>query len=215
MKRLVMAGLSLALALIGLLLISPLARADETTCQDFLGAIGVDNLRVPQDANCTLDGTNVMGTITVETGASLTATQVTVGGNIQAEGAQVVNLLNGSAISGSIQIKLSGAARVDEVRVNGDIQFESNTDALSATRNQVGGDVQVFQNTGGVSVAHNVIDGNLQCKENDPAPTGRNNVVHGNKEDQCAYPNEVGTHFVVLPAIGGLDATPYSGFQID
>jgi hypothetical protein len=68
---------------------------------------------------------------------------------------------------------------------------------------------------GGVTIAHNVISGNLQCKENDPAPTGRNNVVHGNKEDQCAYPNEVGAHFVVLPAIGSLDATLSDATSID
>jgi hypothetical protein len=71
------------------------------------------------------------------------------------------------------------------VRVNGDILFDSNSGALSATRNQVGGNVQAFQNTGGVTLADNLIDGNLQCKENDPPPTGEGNLVKGNIEDQC------------------------------
>jgi hypothetical protein len=166
----------------------------------------VDNLRVPQNASCTLNGTLVAGTIKVENEASLSATQVTVSGNVQAEGAKVVNILAGSTISGSIQIKQAGAAQVDRVTVNGDIQFEANNGALSATHNQVGGSVQVFQNTGGVTIADNTIGGNLQCKENAPAPTGGNNSVHGNKEDQCAYPAQVGSHFVFLAVIRHFDA---------
>ncbi len=186
MKRLIIASLWALLALTLLSLISPAARADETTCEGSLGAVTVDNLRVLPNAGCTLDGTRVEGTIKIENGASLTATQVTVIGNVQAEGAEVVNVLAGSTVSGSIQIKQGGAAEVDEVRVNGDIQFESNDRGLSATRNQVGGNVQAFQNMGGVTIADNIIYGNLQCKENDPAPTGESNLVLGNIEDQCA-----------------------------
>jgi hypothetical protein len=190
MKRLMLASLSVMPALLFLLLISSVARAEETTCQGSLGAVTVDNLRVPQNASCTLDGTRVEGTLKVENNASLTATQVTVIGNIQAEGAARVRVLAGSIISGSVQIKQGGAAELDAVRVVGDIQFESNTQALSATRSRVGGNVQSFQNMGGVVIADNDINGNLQCKENDPAPTGENNLVQGNAEDQCAHLNE-------------------------
>jgi hypothetical protein len=142
---------------------------------------------VPQNGSCTLDGTKVEGTIKVENGASLTAWRVTVIGNVQAEGAELVRVLTDSTVGGSIQIKQGGAARVDKVRVNGDIQYESNSGALSATRNVVGGNIQVFQNTAGVDIVENTVDGNLQCKENVPPPTGDKNVVHGNKEDQCAH----------------------------
>jgi hypothetical protein len=189
MKRIGKTSLSVLLALSLLWPTHSAARAEEYDCQDeSLGAVTVDNLRVPQDASCTLDGTTVEGTIKVEDGASLTATQVSVIGNVQAEGAAAVNVLAGSVISGSIQIKQGVAAQIDQVHVNGDIQFESNTGALSATGNQVGGNVQVFQNTGGVTITDNTIDGNLQCKENDPPFISENNVVHGNKEDQCAAP---------------------------
>ena len=186
MKRLTVGGLSVLLALTFVLLTGSVALAEETTCRGLLKAVTVDNLRVPQNASCTLDGTKVKGTIKVENGASLTAKRVTVIGNVQAEGAKVVKVLAGSTVGGSIQIKQSGAAEVDKVRVTGDILFDSNNRALSATRNQVGGNVQAFQNTGGVAIRSNTIDGNLQCKANRPAPTGGNNVVHGNKEDQCA-----------------------------
>jgi hypothetical protein len=208
MKRLITASLPALLALTFLLLISPAVRADETTCEGFLGAVTVDNLRVPPDASCTLDGTRVEGTIKVESGASLTATQVTVVGNVQAEGAMVVNVLAGSIVSGSIQIKQGGAAQVARVRVNGDILFDSNNRALSATRNQVGGNVQAFQNKGGVTVRANVIDGNLQCKENDPAPTGGNNLVLGNIEDQCAGLGVELKQRMFLPSIGLIAHAP-------
>ncbi len=160
--------------------------ADDTPCTGFLGAVTVDNLVVPQNASCTLDGTMVEGTIYVENGASLTAWRVRVDGNVQAEGAELVRVLTGSTVGGSIQLKQGGAARVDKVDVDGDIQYESNAGAFSVTRNDVGGNIQIFQNTGGVDVVENTVDGNLQCKENFPAPTGGDNVVQGNKEDQCA-----------------------------
>lgn len=186
MKSRLTASLTAALILTSLLSGGRAVLADETTCTDFLGAVTVDNLRVPQNGSCTLDGTRVEGNIVVENGASLTAWRVRVDGNVQAEGAHLVRVLTGSTVGGSIQIKQGGAARVDQVRVTGDIQYESNNGGLSATRNWVGGNIQVFQNISGVDIVENTVDGNLQCKENFPAPTGGRNVVYGNKEDQCA-----------------------------
>jgi hypothetical protein len=107
-------------------------------------------------------------------------------GNIQADGASLVEVLAGSSVGGSIQLKQSGSARVEYVIVNGDIQFESNNGVLSIAGNQVGGNMQAFQNVGGITIVENNINGSLQCKENNPAPTGGNNTVQGNKEDQCA-----------------------------
>jgi hypothetical protein len=161
------------------------ALAEEFTCQGALPAVTVDNVRVPPDASCLLVGTRVEGTLKVEAGASLTASQVIVSGNVQAEGAHLVRVLAGSIVGGSIQIKQANGAEVEAATVSGDIQFESNGQALSATGNLVGGSVQVFQNTGDVTVADNVILGNLQCKENAPPPTGGGNLVQGNIEDQC------------------------------
>lgn len=162
------------------------ASAEETTCRGSLGAITVDNLRVPQNARCILTGTRVQGTVKVERAATLGARAVRVIGNVQAENARRVNVIRNSRIGGSVQVKQGAAASVLDSRVNADIQFDASRAALEASRNVVGGSVQVFQNTGGVRLAQNKIDGNLQCKENRPAPTGGGNVVQGNKEDQCA-----------------------------
>jgi hypothetical protein len=105
MKRRIMGTLSVLLALAVLLATSSTALAEEFTCRGSLGAVTVDNLRVPQNASCTLDGTKVKGTIKVENGATLTARRVQVIGNVQAEGARLVRMLAFSSIGGSIQIK--------------------------------------------------------------------------------------------------------------
>ena len=162
------------------------AQAEERVCRGTLGNRTVDNLRVPQGASCTLNGTTVQGTVKVERRARLVANDVRVIGNVQAENARRVVVRAGSRIGGSVQIVQGGSARVARSRVNGDILYDENRRALYVLRNRVGGDVQAFQNTGGVEIRRNRIDGNLQCKANSPPPVGGNNIVQGNKEDQCS-----------------------------
>lgn len=181
MKRVAM----LVGALLLLLVPAQVAHAEERTCRGKLGAIRVDNVRVPQGATCTMQGTYVKGTIKVERSATLRASKVRVIGNVQAEGARLVNVTNGSFVGGSVQIVQGGGALVGSSRINGDILYDENRARLIARSNRIGGNLQAFKNTGGVSITRNVIDGNLQCKENRPRPTGGGNVVDGNKEDQC------------------------------
>jgi hypothetical protein len=173
-----------AVLLAGLAAPSP-AAAEERTCRGTLGRITVDNLRVPTGASCTLDRTRVKGTIKVERGGRLTASNVVVIGNVQAEGAAQVVVRGSSRVGGSVQVVNGGGATVADSRVDGSIQLEDNRGALAVLRSTIGADVQAFQNRGGVTVSRNRIDGNLQCKENRPGPTGGGNVVEGSKEDQC------------------------------
>jgi hypothetical protein len=168
----------------GLLLPAGPASAEERVCRGTIGAVTVDNLRVPQDATCTLNDTRVEGTIKVERDATLKAFGIRVIGNVQAEDARKVVVRNGS-VGGSVQIVQGGAARILGTRITGDILFDEQDGDLAANRNRIGGNLQAFQNTGGLSINDNRIDGNLQCKKNDPAPTGGGNVVQGSKEDQC------------------------------
>jgi hypothetical protein len=161
------------------------ARAEERVCRGTIGAVTVDNLRVPDSATCTLNRTRVKGTIKVESDATLRAYGVMVIGNVQAENARTVVVVEASRVGGSVQVVQGGRATVADSDVNGDILYDDNRNLLRVLRNDVGGSVQVFQNTGGVEIRRNVIDGNLQCKENQPAPVGGGNVVGGNKEDQC------------------------------
>jgi hypothetical protein len=175
-----------ALAAPILLLLAAPAFAEERVCRGTIRATTVDNLRVPQYASCVLLGTRVKGTIKVEFNAALRAEDVVVIGNVQAENAKSVRVLDGSRVGGSVQVKQGDGATVSDSRIEGDVQYDSNSAMLRALRNRVGGSIQVFQNTGGVEIRRNVIDGNLQCKENTPRPIGGANIVGGNKEDQCA-----------------------------
>jgi len=174
-----------AVTVIGLAL-APAAMAEERTCRGTIGGTTVDNLRVPQGASCTLNGTNVKGQVTVQRNATLRALGVRVVGNVQGENARRVAVVQGSRVGGSVQVVQGGSAAVTGSRINGDILFDEDEATLRAVNNRIGGSLQAFQNTGGVEIRSNVIEGNLQCKENVPRPVGGGNVVDGNKEDQCA-----------------------------
>ena len=68
--------LGIAATLAASLSFVPAASADERTCRGSLGAITVDNLRVPEGATCTLNGTSIKGTLKVEKGATLVASGI-------------------------------------------------------------------------------------------------------------------------------------------
>lgn len=175
-----------AAALTSMLLAVAPASAEERICRGSIGAVTLDNVRVPQGATCRLQGTRVQGTIKVERAATLVAAKVIVIGNVQGEGAKSVAIRNNSRVGGSVQVVQGGGAQVVNSTVDGSIQLESNRTALNVLNNTVGSDVQAFQNSGGVEISDNTIDGNLQCKSNNPPPTGSGNEVQGNKEDQCS-----------------------------
>lgn len=175
----------IAMALSAALLLPAVAQAEERVCRGALGAITVDNLRVPQDATCELTGTRVKGTVKVQRNAVLRAANVRVIGNVQGENARNVAVRN-SRVGGNVQVVQGRAATVRGTIVIHDILYDENRAALRAIDNTVGGNIQAFQNTGGVEISVNRVDGNLQCKANVPPPTGGGNVVQGNKEDQCA-----------------------------
>jgi hypothetical protein len=177
--------LVLGAVLAGLLAVPAAASADERDCVGAIGPETVDNLRVPEGATCTLNGTIVEGTVKVEEGATLDAQEIRVIGNVQAEGADDVSVRD-SRVGGSVQVKQGGSGETSGTQVTGDIQYDQQTGELSVSENVVGGSVQVVANTGGIEISSNTIDGNLQCKENEPPPTGGGNLVHGNAEDQCA-----------------------------
>jgi hypothetical protein len=180
------ARLAIGLAAGTLFLLPAGAAAEETTCSGTIGKATVDNLRVPDNAGCVLEGTKVQGTVKVERGATLRAKRVRVIGDVQGENARKVAVVKESRVGGSVQVVQSEAAKVTKSRVKGSILYDQNTSGLRIRNNKIGEDVQAFQNTGGVVIESNTIDGNLQCKENVPSPTGGGNVVQGNKEDQCA-----------------------------
>jgi hypothetical protein len=173
------------LVLVAVLLPASPALAQDETCRGSLGATTVENLSVPQNASCRLQGTRVEGNIIVGRGATLNSSGGSVEGNIQAEGAARV-VVGNSRIGGSFQIEQGGGAEIRSTPVEGDIQLESNNGPVQhVIGNRVGGNVQVNANRGGVDIVGNTIDGNLQCQSNEPAPTGGSNTVREARENQC------------------------------
>jgi hypothetical protein len=156
---------ALTVGLAGAASIATPAFAEERSCRGAIGAIKVDDLRVPEGASCKLNGTRIEGSLRVERGARLNASRIRVVGNVHAEGAAAVNVA-ASRIGGRIDIVQGGRSRLHRTIVNGDVQY--------------------FENRGSISISRNRIDGNLQCKANSPGPKGGRNVVQGNKEDQCS-----------------------------
>jgi hypothetical protein len=178
-------SIALSLAAAAACLAATSASAEEFRCTGAVGAVALDNIFVPDGANCSLNRTRAKGSIVVGTGARLHAVSVSVNGNLQAEGAASVVVGGFSTFGGSVQIVQGGSASIDRARINGDLLFDENTGGVAATGNTIGGSLQAFQNLGGVVLRSNRMKGNLQCKENIPAPTGGGNQA-SSKEDQCA-----------------------------
>ncbi len=177
-----------AIAVAALLATAPAAQAEERVCRGTIGAATVDNLRVPQGASCTLNGTRVEGTVKVERNATLVATAIRVKGNVQSEGFKSILLRQGSVVIGSVQLEnglRGGSGRVLNTRINGDLQFFSNYSRMVAQGNTILANFQANQNKGGLVIQNNRIAENLQCQSNNPPPTGGGNTA-GDKEGQCA-----------------------------
>jgi hypothetical protein len=149
-----------------------------------IGAASSGEIEVPAGEVCVLQRTYVDGNIKLGRGSVLDARDVTVIGNLQADGAASVLLAGVSSLTGSVQVKQGQVATVVGARIGGDLQFEANSGALRAESNQVGGNIQVVGNRGGVTLLVNRAIGNLQCKENQPAPAGGGNTA-ASIEDQC------------------------------
>ena len=175
-----------AVTVAALTMLAESANAEERVCRGTIGAATLDNVRVPQDATCTLLGTKVKGTVKVEARATLVAEDVIVIGNVQAGNARKVEVLDGSRVGGSVQVVQGGAATVADSRIEADILYDSSNKALSVLRNRVGGNVQVFQNTGGVAIRRNFIDGNLQCKANVPGQPAATTLFKATKRTNAA-----------------------------
>ena len=149
-----------------------------------IGTVSLDSVIVPAGASCTLDGTQLKGSLEVGPGASASATDVRVTGNVKGEGAASVTIGGRSTVGGSVQLKQGGIATVVGATISGDLQIDAMTGPIVASGNGINGNLQAIGNRGDLNLTANTIGGAMQCKENAPAPTGSGNVATI-KEDQC------------------------------
>lgn len=165
---------------------APAGLSGNVTCvNQTLGAIALDSVIVPANAACRLEGTRLVGGVTVGAGASLDAVGIAANGNLQAEGAAHVVLTGVSSVGGSVQVVRGDSVLIEGARITGDLQIDAQRGAVEALGNQLGGSLQAVGNRGGVLIDANTMNGNLQCSENLPAP-----VATGNRatsyDGQCA-----------------------------
>ena len=164
---------------------------DNIICTETLEDIVVDDLIVPQNTTCTLNGTRVEGNITVEEDASLIAYGVSVSGNIQANKASQIEIHPDSYVGGNIQIAESHSLLVASTNIGGNLEADYNTGELIFSGNAIEGNLQIFNNMGGVSIQNNIIQGNIECEENDPQPNYSGNMVYGDRSGQCQNIDEM------------------------
>jgi len=129
-----------------------------------------DNMVVPTGADCSLNkGVVVSGSILIESGAKFTANGVILGGDISADGADMVSI-TGSTINGDVTIRNTNYAPTMSISSNtitGNLLLENNivTNGMTVALNAVAGNIE-FNNNYAYSfimIGANNISGNLDC----------------------------------------------------
>lgn len=178
------AVLSLATALIGT---SKVVANDNIECEGTIGAVDTASVIVPDGETCTLEGTDVQGDVTVDSGATLISDGASIENNIQGESAYKVILKPGTVVQGNVQLQKGldgGEIIIDQANIGGGLQLQDNLSSIRVSDSDIGSDMQVKNNDGGTEIVSNTIVNNLQCQDNDPAPTGGGNTA-AQKQGQC------------------------------
>jgi hypothetical protein len=162
------------------------ANAAPGSCNGTIGAAEVDEVEVPSGATCTLEGTTVNGNVSVDVRGTLIAHGVDVDGDVEAEGAAVVEVTGNSSIGGNLQVQQGGSSTVTNTKIDGDLELKEQSGQLQAAGNIISGNVEADSNSGGLTVSSNRIGGDLKCEDNSPAANGGGNSVSGSREEQCA-----------------------------
>jgi len=158
--------------------------ADDVTCTGVIGPVTVKNVVVPEDATCSLQGTNVLGDVSVLEDAELVADRITVRGSVQAQRADSIRIAD-SSIRSLLKVQDGGTVTVRTTAIGADLQVSKSTGFVTLDGNRIGNSLQAQENRGGVSITGNTIRVNLFCQDNDPPPVGGGNVVGGDAEKQC------------------------------
>jgi hypothetical protein len=155
-------------------------------CDGAIGSDAVDDVRVPDGATCTLDGTTVDGNVSVGRQAVLIAHGVSIDGDVEGEGADSVEIAEDSSIGGNLQLEKGGASSVTDTHIDGDLEWSEQSGALTIEHSSIGGNLQADGNSGEVTVSDTSIGGDLSCDGNSATPGGGGNDVAGNRAGQCS-----------------------------
>ncbi len=163
---------ALTIAIAGSLAAAPAALAEDIECRGTLQSPVKGNVIVPDDAVCTLNGTQIDGSITVKSRATVDATGIQVTGGIQA--ASPLNVLvRDSTIGNNVSIRKAGEpkfrnpadSRIELTGndIKGDVSLQENESTINVSRNTTGGSIQAEKNRGPIDISGNFIGNQLQC----------------------------------------------------
>lgn len=186
MRKFVVPQLVTVLSVSSVLVGAPAALAEDFECRETVGAVTiVGNVIVPDDATCTLNGTNVQGNVTVKSRATITINGASITGGVQGESANNVVIEPNSSIGNSVSLRKGVDVSIGGATITGDLQLEENNGSVSLANNSVSGSIQANKNRGdGIAITSNTIGNGLQCQDNSPPPVGGNNIAK-QKQGQC------------------------------
>jgi hypothetical protein len=114
------------------------AAAQDSHCTGALGEVEVRrNLDIT--ARCQLTGTDVRGNVTLFSGGSLIARDVSIGGNLEARRADFV-AIEGSQIDGNVNLEelVGDNSSVENTEIDGNVSLRDNRSALEILDNSRG-----------------------------------------------------------------------------
>jgi hypothetical protein len=200
MKRILLAAgvASAALVAAGLTAPAALASGTNATCIGGLPPGTYQNVTVPAGARCTIDGSDtITGNVTVATGAALIdgadGAGALIGGNLQADHAQEVEVFGGS-VGGNVQLTaMSGQSLVCGGTVGNDLVAQDNAahsgigdTGIGCPGERIGGNLTVQNNPGDVEVVANTVAGNISVHNN----TGGGDLVSNSAGGSCQLFND-------------------------
>lgn len=208
-KNLIKSTIIAVLALMVILVGAPNALADDFICTTSIFGGTYDNVIVPYGRSCSLNQTTVTGNLKVEENCYFFGWYITVDGNVQADGAERVQLL-WSTVHGDVQAKniwdyfeLLGTdvgknAQVQDSRsrvffafseVGGNLQVEGNYGSIRLVQNDVGGAIQANKNTGPIITTGRIITTGPIIIDND---IGENLQCFDNAPPPAGFGNNAG-----------------------
>jgi hypothetical protein len=221
------------------------ARAADVSCSGTLGGGATvtninGNVKVPDNASCTLNFVNVTGNVQAGHGSTLLITAYTepstIGGNVQAEQCKSALLQGNVTVGGNVQIQQCTGAGPNgfqgpDIVINGNFQCQGNASNAApclAWLGKVHGNVQIRQNTSVTASDVSLVDigGNLHCESNAPAPTHMHGPDWVNGQDghgpdaehQCAgfstTKTSIGTPVTPVASCADLATLSAAGFPV-
>ena len=160
-------ALIVALALAGALLIGvgSAQTAADLSCNGAFTGMTYNNVVVPENGNCTLDHTRVLGNVTVKKNARLLFEALTgdstVHGNVSANACQEVNL---ETPGGSFRVVVGGDLTI--VGCTSGFDGARGTQGMSPPTMTIGGNVKCDDNVDECAFDYNAVGKNLDCSGN-------------------------------------------------